>query len=313
MPFNNVIGRAQMGGMIPVEYAREIFNTTAEESAVMQMARRLPDMPTGTRTMPVQSALAVAYFVNGDTGLKQTTDLAWQGRNLVAEEVAVIVPIPEAAMDDNQYPIWDMVYPEIRTAFGQAIDQAVLFGTNAPASWPTDIFAGATAAGNIRALGGGVGADIYDDLFVAAGVFGLVEADGYAVTGSLADISMKARLRSLRDAVGQPLFMRTPQEATTYELDGSPLMFPMNGSMDAATALLFAGDWRQMVYAIRNDVEFRVFTESVITDAGGNVVYNLMQQDMIALRCKFRLGFQIANPVNRINAVNQYPFAVLTP
>ena len=51
----------------------------------------------------------------------------------------------------------------------------------------------------------------------------------------------------------------------------------------------------------------------MIQDAGGNIVYNLMQQDLVALRCVFRLGFQIANPVNRLNSTTQYPFAVLVP
>jgi HK97 family phage major capsid protein len=311
MPYNNVIGASQMGGMIPVEYAREIFNTTAQESAVMQLARRLPDMPTSTRVMPVQSALALAYFVNGETGLKQSTDVQWTGKTLTAEELAVVVPIPESALDDNQYPVWDMVYPEVRTAFGKAIDAAVLFGTNKPSSWPASILAGAVTAGSTVALG--TGTDVLDDLLDAAGVFGLVEADGYAVTGNLAHITMKARLRGLRDSNGQPVFMRTPQEGAFYELDGTPLMFVMNGAMDVAQAHLFAGDWSQLVYAIRQDITFKVFTEGVIQDGGGNIVYNLMQQDLVALRCTFRLGFQIANPVNRINSATQYPFAALIP
>lgn len=311
MAYNNVMLAADMGGTIPVEYAREIFNTTAEESAVMRLARRLPDMPTSTRVMPVQSALATAYFVNGETGLKQSSEVNWTGKTLTAEELAVIVPIAESALDDSQYPIWDMVYPEIRAAVGATIDAAILFGTNAPASWPTAILTAAVAAGSTVTLG--TGADVYDDLLDTSGVFGLVEADGYAVTGAVADITMKARLRGLRDANGQPIFMRTPQEAAMYELDGVPLVFPMNGSMAVASAHLFAGDWRQMVYSVRQDISFKMFSEGVIQDAGGNIVYNLMQQDLVALRVVFRLGFQIANPVNRLNSTSQYPFAVLIP
>lgn len=311
MAYNDIIGSSQMGGMIPVEYAREIFNTTVEESSVMRMARRLPDMPTSTRVIPVQSALALAYFVNGETGLKQTTDVEWTGKTLTAEELAVIVPIPESALDDNQYPVWDMVYPEIRTALGKAVDQAVLFGTNKPASWPTAILTDAVAKANTVTLG--AGADIYDDLLSEAGVFAKVEADGYGVSGSIAHITLKSRLRGLRDANGMPLFMRTPQEAAMYELDGVPLTFPMNGAINVAQAHLFAGDWRQLVYAVRQDITFKVFTEGVIQDAGGAIVYNLMQQDLVALRAVFRVGFQIANPVNRDNAATQYPFAALIP
>jgi HK97 family phage major capsid protein len=159
----------------------------------------------------------------------------------------------------------------------------------------------------------GAGADLYEDILGENGMFGQVEADGYAVTGSLADISMKARLRGVRDTMGMPIFMRTMQEGSMYELDGTPLYFPMNGAMAAGTAYMFSGDWRQVVYAIRQDITFKVFTEGVIQDAGGSIVYNLMQQDLVALRVVFRLGFQIANPVNRLNSTNQYPFSVLIP
>jgi HK97 family phage major capsid protein len=311
MPYNDIIGSSQMDGMIPVEYSREIFNTTAEESAVMRLARRLPDMPTSTRVMPVQSALAVAYFLNGETGLKQTTDVEWTGKTITAEELAVIVPMPESALDDNQYPVWDMVYPEIRTAFGKAVDQAVLLGTNAPSSWPTAIVTDATSNSNTVTLG--TGADIYEDLMGEDGTFGLVEADGYAVTGNIGAMSMKAKLRGLRDANGMPIFMRTVQEQSMYELDGTEIVFPMNGCITGSSAYLVSGDWRQLVYALRQDITFKVFTEGVIQDAAGNIIYNLMQQDLVALRAVFRLGFQIANPVNRLNETDQYPFAVLIP
>jgi hypothetical protein len=50
----------------------------------------------------VLSALPVAYWVNGDTGLKQTTDAAWAGLMLEAEEIATILPVPEAVVDDAE-------------------------------------------------------------------------------------------------------------------------------------------------------------------------------------------------------------------
>lgn len=308
MGYLNVMGSSDMGGMIPVEYSREIFNAAAEESAVMRLARRLPDMPTSSTIIPVQSALALAYFVSGETGLKQTTEVNWTGKTLTAEELAVIVPVPESALNDVQYPIWDMVFPEIRTALGRAIDAAVLYGTNKPASWPTDLVTAAAAAGSAVTLG--TGADVLEDIF---SMFGLVEADGYAVTGNIGHISMKNRLRGLRDSNGQLIFLRTPQESAMYELDGTPIIFPMNGSIASGTALMFSGDWSQLVYAVRQDISFKVFTEGVIQDGGGSIVFNLMQQDLVALRCVFRLGFQIANPVNRLNSSTQYPFATLVP
>ena len=76
---------------------------------------------------------------------------------------------------------------------------------------------------------------------------------------------------------------------------------------------MIAGDFTKAVYAIRQDVTYKVLTEAVISDADGNIVFNLAQQDMVALRVVMRLGVQIANPVTRRAGTNGYPFAVLTP
>ncbi|NLV74050.1 MAG: hypothetical protein GXY52_05140, partial [Chloroflexi bacterium] len=42
-------------------------------------------------------ALPTAYFVDGETGLKQTTKVEWANVMLSAEELAVIVPVPQSA------------------------------------------------------------------------------------------------------------------------------------------------------------------------------------------------------------------------
>jgi len=97
MPYNSVITSSNMAGLIPREYTDEILSKTVEQSAVMRLARRLRDMPTSTRTMPVVSALPTAYFVDGETGLKQTTKVEWANVMLSAEELAVIVPVPQSA------------------------------------------------------------------------------------------------------------------------------------------------------------------------------------------------------------------------
>ena len=143
----------------------------------------------------------------------------------------------------------------------------------------------------------------------------VVEADGYLVTGHIGALTMKSKLRGLRDANGVPIFNSSVQEKTRYILDGSDCVFPLNGAINPAASLLISGDWSKLVYSIRKDVTYKVLTEAVIQDASGNILYNLAQQDMVALRAVMRLGWQLPNPVNRINAdeASRYPFAVLVP
>lgn len=310
--YNNQIDRTDANALIPLDISKEIIQGIPRYSAIMSLATKAPNMPTNQRRIPVLSTLPTAYFVNGDTGLKQTSEQSWANKYFDAEELAVIIPIPEAVLDDANYDIWGEVKPRIMEAMGIAFDQAVLFGTNAPASWPTNVLTAATAAGNVVALGTGV--DLYDDLLGDSGVVSLVEMDGYMATGHVAAMGMRGKYRGLRDANGQPLFKNSMQEAGKYVLDGAPIFFPENGAIDAAQALQFSGDFRQLVYAMRQDITYKILDQAVIQDNTGAIVYNLAQQDMVALRAVMRLAWQVPNPINRVNpTATRYPIGVLKP
>lgn len=308
-----IIDRSGAESLINEELSREIIQGVSESSAVMQLGTRAPNMSTKQRKVPVLSQLPTAYFVDGDTGQKQTTTQAWDKKYFIAEELAVIVPIPEAVLDDSDYDIWGQVQPRIQEAMGLAFDQAVLYGTNAPTEWPTDLLAGATAASNTVALG--TGADLYDDILGESGVISLVEEDGFMANGHVASMNMRGKLRGLRDNDGQPLFKSTMQESTRYQLDGEQIIFPRNGAIDPAQSLLFSGDFSQLVYSMRQDITFKLLDQAVIQNPDGSILYNLAQQDMVALRAVMRIAWQIPNPINRLNAdeATRYPFAVLTP
>lgn len=311
--YNSVISRTDAGALIPEEVSREIVQGVAEFSSIMSLATKAPNMSRKQRRLPVLSVMPTAYFVDGDTGLKQTSEQNWSNKYLNAEELAVIVPISEAVLDDQDYDIWGEIKPRIMEAIGVAFDAAVMFGTNAPAAWPTDLLTQCGTAGNSVTLGTGV--DLYDDLLAEDGVISTVEADGYMTTGHVAAMSMRGKYRGLRDADGNALFKSSMQGSSQYDLDGSPVFFPRNGAMDATSALQFSGDFKQLIYAMRQDITYKVLDQAVIQDAAGDIVYNLAQQDMVALRAVIRLAWQIPNPINRLNTTEatRYPFGVLVP
>jgi len=129
----------------------------------------------------------------------------------------------------------------------------------------------------------------------------------------LATTTVRSTLRGCRDANGQPIFNRVPGAGMTYELDGVPCLFPKNAAYPGASNLV-AIQRDQIVYAMRQDLTYTLATEGVITDGAGNVVINLFQQDMVALRAVLRIGFAIPNPVNLMRPVigARSPFSVLT-
>jgi HK97 family phage major capsid protein len=316
-----LIDRDDSSPLIPEDVASEILGTIAEESVVMRFGRRLPNMSRRQRRQPVWSVLPQAFFVNGDTGLKQTTVTAWENVFIDAEEIACFVVIPDAVADDADYDILQEVKPGIVSAIGKAFDQAVLYGINAPTSWPDPITIGADEAGH-NVTAGDVG-DLYDDLMGEGGVLSLIEEDGFMPNGHVAALRMKAKLRGLREkdvdgnATGQPIFVssRMSGEPTEYSLDGEPLVFPRNGAIDPTRSLLVSGDWSQLVWAVRQDLTYKVITEGVITDADNNILINLPQQDSSALRVVFRVGWALPNPINLVNEdeSTRYPFATYEP
>lgn len=305
--FNEMISRTGAEALIPVEQSRTIINGIVEDSSVLKLATRLPDMTSKQLKMPVLSALPMAYFVNGDTGLKQTTRAAWDNKMIVAEEIAAIVPVADAVLADADYDIWGHISPLVSQAFGKVIDNAILYGTNKPDTWLDGIVTTATAKNNVVTATD----DGYADIMGVGGLLSLVEEDGYMVNGYMGSMQSRAMLRGIRGDDGQPIFRTGMKDGTTYQLDGDTILFPRNGSMNANSPLLIAGDWSQLVYAMRQDMTVTKSNQAVITDEEGKVVINLYQQDMTALRFVMRLGWQLPQPVSAYEAENPFPFAVL--
>ena len=306
-----IIDRSGAASLIPEENAREIIQGVVTQSAVLQRGRKLPNMSSKTYKMPVLDMLPIAYFVNGDTGSKKTTKQAWDKKFITAEEIAVIVPIPEAVLDDSDYDIWGEVKPRVVEAFGKVIDGAVLFDVDKPSTWRDGVVTTATKAGTVVTLS--TGDDLYDKIMAEDGIIAKIEDSGYFVNGHMADISMRAKLRGLRDTTGNPIFKSDMQNSTNYSLDGSPMNFPNNGAFDKAKALMISGDFSQLVYAIRQDITFKLFTEGVVQNTDGSIAYNLMQNDMVALRAVMRLGWEIPNPINsmKTDKTKRCPFAIM--
>jgi HK97 family phage major capsid protein len=310
MPYANTVSRSNVSALIPEEATREIIQNVEDSSAALSLFRHVT-MSTNQYRMPVLAALPTAYFVSGDTGLKQTTEMAWANKFLFAEELAVIVPIPEAVLDDSSFDIWGEIRPKIEEAVGRALDAAIFFGVNKPASWPTDVAASAVAAGNTYTRGtstaalGGIAEDINQ-------LMGTVEADGFNPNGFVTRTTYKARLRSARDTTGQKLL-----DVGASSIEGEPLIYAMPGlwPTGSGSAEMFTGDWSQGIIAVRQDFTYKVLDQAVITDNSATPViqYNLAQQDMVALRVVARYAWQVPNPINyeQLTEASRYPFAVL--
>lgn len=296
------IDKTNVEALIDTQVANEIFEGVVRESKALSMFRRLPNMTSDKTKLRVLDSLPIAYFVDESTnnGRKNLTKMAWDKKYINAAELAVIVPIKENVLNDTSIDIWSEVKPRIVEAFGKKIDNAIFNGTDKPADWRAGLIPSIVTAGAEVNEGDNLYSDIND-------VMTKVEESGYNVTGLLGGVGLKGKFRMLTDTTGQPI--------KGTEIDSLPKAFLDNGAWDKTKSILIAGDFSQAVYAIRQDVTYKVLTEAVIQDpSNGDILYNLAQDDMVALRVVMRLGWEIPNPVNALNeTATRFPFANLKP
>lgn len=299
---NTNITRTDVDSLIETQVADEIFAGVVKESKALSMFRRLPNMTSDKTKLRILDSLPIAYFVDEstDNGRKNLTKMAWDKKFINAAELAVIVPIKENVLNDASIDIWAQVRPRIVEAFGKKIDNAIFNGVDKPTDWRDGLIPSIIEAGAEVSETGNLYSDINDAM-------SKVEESGYNVTGLLGGVGLKSKFRMMLDSTGQPL--------NTTEIGSLTRNFLDNGAWDKTKSTLIAGDFNQAVYSIRQDITYKVLTEAIIQDPStGDILYNLAQDDMVALRVTMRLGWEIPNPVNALNETDaRFPFASVKP
>lgn len=304
MSFSDVVTRSEASALIPVELSREIIAAATKDSVAMRLGRPAR-MATHQKTQPVLSILPQAHFVE-EGGLKATSLAAWEGLMLTAEEIATIVPIHQSVFNDASFNMWNELKGPIAQAVALKLDGACLMGVDKPDSWPESVLEGAIAAGH--AVDTGATAEeggAYGDL---ERVLGPVEDDGFEVNQYVAAPRLRRKLRQARTTIGE--WLGETEGATTSAWD-----IPINYTPTVTGQhLALAGDWKMLIVAIREDINWYVSVDGVITDETGKVTLNLLQQDSVALRVVFRAAVAVANPATTENPdkATRYPFAILS-
>lgn len=311
--FNDLITRSDVP--IPTEEVGELLKVMPEESVLLRRARRQP-MSTKTVKQTIMTTFPDAYWVDGDTGLKQTTKQSFSQPTMTAEELAVIAVVPDAVIDDSSLPIWETLRPYLAEAIGKKVDAAAIYGTDKPASWPLALVPGAIAAGvitpgNLTATP----ADQRKDAGQLVADLGLKMARdaGANLTGLIAQAGTGWELDRIRDADRRPIY-----DGIAGALRGVPFDELKNGAWtnvgtgDTSVPLIGV-DWSQVYVGIRQDITVKMLDQAVISDAAGKVIFNLAQQDAKALRVVFRVGYQAVMPVNhqQLDPAKRFPAGVI--
>lgn len=279
------ITRAEVASLIGEEYSGPILDSAKQASAALSA---FPTVSMGTKTthIPVLATVPEAGWVIESatvaSGVKPQSEATWADKTLVAEEIAVILPIHEDVVADATEDILAELAALAGQAIGKTFDQAVFFGTNKPASWTSsDLLAAATAASNTVAVvdGAANASDIYG---ATVQVAGLVAADGFDPTAMIAPVAYRYKAANIRGTDGHPVLVDNG-------ILGFDTTWSRNGAWDAASASAFVVDPSKVRIGVRQDVTVKILDQATV----GSI--NLAERDMLALRVKARLAYVLGN------------------
>lgn len=271
----------ELQGFVPVEQAKDIMKAIARGSSILRLSTVKP-MTSDTKKFPVMTEGPGAYWV-GEGERIQTTKAGWIYPEMKAKKLAVIIPVTKEKLKDSTINVFEELKPEIAEAFYKAIDAACLFGTNSP--FTKNIFNSAVKAQNFIVDGTSKSLDLD-----VSDVMALIEDDGFDVNGFVANNGIKNRLRKLRDANGNQLFVNG---VDTKEFYNEPIEFSRNGAWDKTKAEIIAADWSKSLVGIRDGLEYEILKEATLqgtVDTDGKPI-SLAEQDMIGIKATMRLGF----------------------
>ncbi|AYR01077.1 major capsid protein [Mycobacterium phage LeMond] len=300
------ISRAEVAGLIQDAYSDTLLAAAKQGSTVLSAFTNV-NMGTKTTHLPVLATLPEADWVGESAteaeGVKPQSKVTWTNRTLVAEEIAVIIPVHENVIDDATVAILTEVAELGGQAIGKKLDQAVMFGIDKPASWVSPaLVQAAIAAGQAVTHVGGV-ANERDLVGSANKVAELVAMAGWAPDTLLSSLALRYQVANVRDADGNLAFR-----------DGSFLgfgtHFNRNGAWDPTQAVGIVADASRVKIGVRQDITVK-FLDQATLGTGDNQI-NLAERDMVALRLKARFAYVLGVSATAMGA-NKTPVGVITP
>ena len=303
------VQRGDLAAMVlPDTVSETLLRGAAQASLIMKYGRQVPMTAKNKVLREAEVSGANAFWVG--EGQRKTTDsptMTQKQWTMTYGELAVIVPLDEDVQDDATVDLFELYKPAIESAIARKLDSAAMWGVDKPVAWGTlgtDIVPLLTTAGmqfdedasptdaELLDLFAGTGASTPD------GALQAIEEDGYEPNLVIARLQFKSRLRNLKDSDGRYVFGDAASPNQPGTLFGIPIEFvpyrtAAQDTWVAAEAHAIMGDFSQAIVGTRKGIRYRIFDQGVITDGAGNVVYSLMESDMIALRVTAHFGFKV--------------------
>lgn len=297
------ISRSEVATLIQEEYANTLLDYALQGSTALAA---FPTVSMGSKLthLPVLATLPDAGWVSESAtapeGVKPQSQVTWEDRTLVAEELAVIIPVHEDVLADCTVGALDQIAQLGGQAIGKKLDQAVFFGTSKPASWVSPaLLPAAVTAGQVVENITGVANE--SDLVGATNqVAEAIALAGWQPDTLVSSLAIRYQVANLRDKNGQLVFRDD-------SLLGFNTLFNRNGAWDPESASALIVDSTRVRIGIRQDITVKFLDQATLSTG-----LNLAERDMVALRLKARFAYVLGTAATPMGN-NKYPVGAVVP
>jgi hypothetical protein len=282
--------------LLPRGVATDFISMVEEASVALQLGMTLR-MAAATESIPLIAFRPQAKWVSpAYGGRKPATEIKWTAVEIRAEEVAAVVPVPRAWIADAGFDVEGQVERSLAGAVAYAIDEAILFGNDAPASFPV---------GGVMAFADAVTGD--NPLDAVSNAFADLEGKGIIPDGIGAGAAIGSALRAAYIEAGA-----LPGVRPAATLWGVPVHQSL--VFTGADADAIVGGYQYLAIGIREDVTFGTSDDGVLLDDSGEIIASAFQDNVRLVKIYARLGCAIGQPSRATpgEAEPQKPFAAAT-
>ena len=268
------------------EVSSEIWGKTLEESAFMQLARRINIPGSGVKVQTIAGE-PTADWVD-ETNAKPVSTHTFGKKTITPYKLAVIEPFSEEFKRDKT-ALYNECINRLPKALAKKFDSTIM-GTSAPGTG-FDVLGSCTKKSILK----DTGISVYDRFIAVDSV--ISDNDGIMNGIALAPQG-KSIVMGATDGNGQPLFTPGPSANTVGSILGANVtvnkgVYVAGTASPAKAAVVgIAGDWDDAVWGSVEGIKMAISDQATL-DLGSGSYINLWQQNMFAVRFEIEVAFAV--------------------
>ena len=288
MPSYADISRHTSNVIADPEVSKEIWAKTIQESAFMQLARKINIPGTGVKMQTITGE-PTANWVD-ETNPKPVSTHSFGAKTITPYKLAVIEPFSEEFLRDNN-ALYDECVRRAPGALGKKFDSTIM-SSSAPGTGFDVLGTGVGKQTILAASGHTIYSRFVDADATISAADGILNAIALAPQG-------KSIVLGAEDATGHPLFTAGVGSNTVGNILGASVAVNKGvyvagtaGSPGTPAVVGVAGDFTGVMWGSVEGIKVSVSDQASLVDSNSNTI-NLWQANMVAVRFEIEVAFAV--------------------